>query len=509
MYRRFKFLLITISVLLGFFSCEDALELDPLNSATPDEFYSDPANFTTGLFGIYDALQSNGFYGGNIVLDGLSDNGVATDFLDDVLNFARGNQVNATGSFRDFYLAPYELIQRANLLLDNVDGISGLADDDRASIKAEARALRAMAYMRLVYLFGDVPLVINSLSREEALSVSRTSRDEVVTFVLDEFQESASSLGNTSNGGRLTRQAILALRARVMLYEARLGNQSWNDALTAINSSITEADAGSHRLIDTDDPSSDYQSLFLLANEGNNEYIFSVSVSPLDSDNRTDFQEFFSWRSGVLLMYVHQNLADAYDYADGSDYNPADDTFVGRDPRLSANIMHPGLSFGGLTYGVDEGFIAGNSGGTENGLFVYKFTSTDYSETLNIREMDVPVIRYADLLLMQAEALNETGGDPYPALNAVRDRAGLPALAGLSISDLRDEIIHERRVELAFEGLRWFDLVTLGIADEMINGIDETNIPRAFTPNRNELLPIPQAEIGLNPNLAPQNPGYN
>lgn len=507
MPKIFQYLSIATFFSLSLFACEDTLDLEPLNSATPEIFYSDPANFTTGLFGIYDALQDNGFYGGNVVLDGLSDNAVATDFLDDVLNFAQGNQVNATGSFRDFYLAPYELIQRSNLLLDNIDVVTGLASDERALIKAEARALRAMAYMRLVYLFGDVPLITTSLTREEALSISRNDRNEVISFVLQEFQEASSDLGNTSNGGRLTRQAVLALRARVMLYEARLNNQTWGDALTAINLSIMEADEGGHQLIDNDDPSTDYLSLFLLENEENNEYIFSVAVSPLDSDSRSDFEEFFSWQAGALLMYVHQNLADAYDYADGSAYNPSDTTFLGRDPRLSVNIMHPGQSFAGETYGVDDSFIKFNGGGTETGLYIYKFSSTDHVETLNERELNMPVIRYAELLLMQAEALTETDGNPYPPLNAVRDRAGLPELSGLSQEELRNEIIQERRVELAFEGLRWFDLMTLGIAEEVINGIEETNIIRAFTTGRSELLPIPQTEIGLNPNLA-QNPGY-
>lgn len=127
----------------------------------------------------------------------------------------------------------------------------------------------------------------------------------------------------------------------------------------------------------------------------------------------------------------------------------------------------------------------------------------------NLIQFSPSVLRYAELLLMQAEALNETGGDAYPPLNQVRDRAGLPALSGLSQQALREAIILERRLEFAGEGLRWFDLVTLGIAEDVINTIQEerNDINRGFTVGRNELLPFPQTELDLNPKLT-QNPGY-
>lgn len=496
-------------ILVAYVSC-DNLELDPLNSVGSDVFYTSPENLNAGLYGIYDALQLEGMYGEQVLLDGLSDNCiVAPNFAPDVFNFAAGNQVEVAASFIDNYQDAYVLIQRANLLLDNADGVDGIPSSDLELIKAEARGLRALAYMKLVYLFGDVPFITTSISRDEALQMSRTSRDTVIEFVLDEFVAVAAILGTTSSDGRLTRQAILGLHAKVMLYEARIGNKTWADALTAINDAIAVADSGGHDLFDTDTPTNDYKSLFTEANEGNSEFIFSVKFNSIDLSN--SYLERYSWQAGVLVMYVHQNFADAYDYADGSDYNPTDDTYVGRDPRLSVNIMHEGLTFAGLTYdGTDGGgFVGGNSPGTATNLFLYKFVSTDFSATFNEGTLDVPVLRYADLVLMQAEALNETNGDGHPALNLVRDRAGLPGLAGLSQNDLRDEIIHERRVELAFEGQRWFDLVTLGLADNIINAIveEDATVERGFTANRNELLPIPQTEIEANPNLT-QNPGY-
>ena len=499
----------TLLILVFNISCE-SLDLEPQNSTTPETFYTNANNLEAGLYGIYDALQRRGICG-IPEFEGMSDNCIPEQvFLPDVQAYAAGEKIVATTTVVRMYQDNYVLIQRANLLLDNIDGIPGIADADREEIRAEARALRALSYMRLGYLFGGVPILETFKDRSEILEVSRTDRNIIITYVLDELKEAATVLSNSPvTDGRLTKQAALGFRAKVMLYEARMGNKSWSDALTAINLAVTEAHNGGHSLFDSDNPATDYQSLFMESNEGNNEFIFSVRNN--STDPAFSYLEDYSWSAGHQYLYIHQNLADAYGYADGSDYDPSDDTYIGRDPRLSANIMHEGLSFRGLTYdGTDTGgFVGGNSLGTATNLFFFKFITTDYTSDFNEGELDIPFLRYADLLLMQAEALNETGGDAYPPLNRVRDRAGLPGLSGLSQSELRDKIILERRLELALEGQRWFDLITLGIAEDAINSIVEerSDITRAFTPGRSELFPIPQTEIGLNPNLS-QNPGY-
>ncbi|WP_299324162.1 RagB/SusD family nutrient uptake outer membrane protein [uncultured Maribacter sp.] len=502
---------IILMLIISTASCEDDIDLSPINSVDADSFYTTAQNLNAGLFGIYDGLQLNGMFGDQVLLDGLSDNCIVDDvFRPDVGTFAAGNQVEVAGSFIDFYQDPYVVIQRANLLLDNADGIDGITTNDLALVKAEARSLRALAYMKLVYLFGDVPLITTSISREESLEISRTDRDTIVTFILEEFADASSILGSSSSDGRLTSQAVLGFHSKVMLYEARLGNKTWAEALTAINNAVTAADAGGHLLVDTDNPDIDYKSLFTESGEANSEFIFSVKFNSIDLSD--SFQERYSWDAGVLVMYAHQNFVDAFNYADGTEYDPADNTFVGRDPRLSVNVMHEGLTFNGLTYnGTDEGgFVGSNSPGSATNLFMYKFVTTDFTASFNLGTLDMPVLRYADLLLMQAEALNETGANGLTALNLVRDRAGLPSLVGLTQDGIRDEIVHERRVELAFEGQRWFDLVTLGLANDAINAIVEEAefVDRGFTANRNELLPLPQIEIEANPNLT-QNQGYN
>ncbi len=509
---KFKFSVIIVLILL-LSSCDDVLNLEPVNSITSEEFYTNASNLRAGLYGVYSAIQHGGIVNYSN-LDALSDNMISEiSFAPNLRAFAAGEVFTATQgrAVEEIYEDNYILIQRANLLLDNLDGIPAITEVERESIRTEVRALRAYSYMNLTYYFGGVPLVTTFIEREASLSVKRASRNEVIQFVLDEFEVAANVLDiEPFAAGRFTSQAALALRARVMLYEARLGNQSWSDALTSINAAISEADKAGNALIDTDNPAIDYQSLFTGSNENNEEYIFSIKSDPIDNAG-VNFRDDVSWQAGTLDLYVHQNLADAYPYADGSTYNPSDDTYIGRDPRLSVNIMHAGITFGGETYdGTDTtGFVGSNAQNTATNLFQYKFVTIDFIGTMNFGELDLPVIRYAELLLMQSEALNETGGNPYPSINAVRDRAGLPALSGLSQQELRDAITLERRLEFAFEGLRWLDLITLGIAESTINNIVEerSDIVRAFTAGRNELLPIPQAELDLNSSLT-QNPGY-
>lgn len=509
-HNKLMLLMLFISI-----SCNDKLELTPENSIPSDAFYSNADNLRAGLFGIYDALQERGVVTLPI-LEGMSDNVItSTVFAPDIAAYAAGQSFVAgdNRSVEYMYGSNYRLIQRANLLLDNIDGVPAITNDERELIRAETKTLRSYAYMNLTYLFGDVPLITSFSEINEILNVSRNPKSGVITFILKELEEAANELSTSpAVDGRLTKQAALGLRARVMIYEARLGNVTWAQALSAVNSAITAANDGGNGLINTGNPSADYQSIFTESNEGNEEFIFSVKNDAIDlgSDNMMDR---YSWQAGLLLSYIHQNLADAYPYADGTAYEPIDNTFVGRDPRLSANIMHEGLTFRGVTYdGTDAGgFVSANSVGTATNLFNYKFITTDYSSTWNEGSLDIPILRYADLLLMQAEALNETGGDAYPPLNAVRNRSGLPSLSGFTQSDLRDAIILERRLELALEGLRWFDLITLGIAEQTINNIQEerADIIRDFVVGRNELLPIPQSELDLNPNLAPQNQGYS
>ncbi len=509
---KLKYITLTFLFMLFFVACDESfLDKQPIDSVTPEEFYSDGDNLSVGLVGVYDGLQTSQVFGNLPILDGISDNVMLVSESPEIVSFSTGSiNSNVTGEIASYYLNNYQVIQRANLLLDNIGSEGTITEEERNVIEAEARGLRAMAYFRLVYLFGDLPLVTTTLSREESLSLFRTSKEDIITFILEELTIASSNLSSEPyNGeiGRLTSQALIALKARIMLYEARFGNVTWEEALEIILQAKTQADSSGANLVNIGGSGlENYEAVFSIDNEQNEEILFAVGF---DSSTLSEGQSTFAAYSigdlgGRQRMIIHSNFINDFYTIDGlpitdltSIYNE-NDPYQNRDPRLQANLYVSGLEYqylGDIYYG-DATYR--------------KFGPSDLvTETA---DYDMPVLRYAELLLMVAEAENEVNGGPntvaYEAINAIRQRVNMPDVTeNLTIDEFRDVVIHERRIELAFEGHRWFDLITLGLADEKINSIEDGS--RAFVVGTQELFPIPQSEIDLNANLLPNNPGYN
>ncbi|MEM6813804.1 MAG: RagB/SusD family nutrient uptake outer membrane protein [Bacteroidota bacterium] len=514
--KMFKNLLLALVLL----SCSDSLELLPEDTLTPEVFYSNPSNLPAGLVGIYDAAQ--GIFNNMPLLEGITDNGICYNFSQDYQGFGQGTltPVSVTFIIIREYQGTFTLIHRANLLLANIDVPVGITDEERETIRYEARALRAIAYMRLVYLFGDVPFYTTPLTREEILNISRTDRNEVLEFVIDELTEATEMLEPApfnGNAGRLTSIATSAFLARIYLYEARLGNIGWQQARSVITDALLLAEANGIDLFlsgDGLDGQANYQELFYENNEDNSEIIWAVKYDVNDAS--TSKAGNFLPVAGTLDMTILQELVDSYYTVDGlpitssnSIFNP-NSPYENRDPRLQATVIVPGAEY-------SDGFNIVSL--TENAnpvsrtpFYLRKFTTLNGEIELDEGRLDAIIIRHSDLLLMLAESENEVNGPTGIAQNAfnrVRDRVLMPRVStNISQDDFRSEIIHERRVELAFEESRWFDLVTLGIAEERIDGIGNDEVlMRDFVPNKQELFPIPQTEIDLNQNLQ-QNPGY-
>lgn len=503
-------------------SCdEDFLDKTPQDSLSPEVFYSDATSLETGLNGVYNALTDNSVFGGSLIeLDGITDNGLAinSNEVTDFINFGLGNiNANVQGKIAKIYQTTYQVIQRANLLLANINVPGAIPPALRTTIEYEARGLRAIAYMRLAYLYGSVPLVTKPIERSDAIALSSAPNSEIINFVLQELNEVGVNLGvkpYNNQAGRLTKIAALAFRAKVLLFEARKGNKSWNDALTALQEVTVLAEANGVKLFvegDGSDGQLTFEKLFHLSAENNAEILFAVKGN--QTDPLKSVFTYYTPAGSILEFCVHTNLVEDFYTTDGlpitdpaSIYN-SDTPFENRDPRLKASIVVVGSPYSnGIEVLEFPGRVVNARLLTD--YSVRKTGSLDGTEP-NRGELDVIVLRYADVLLMLAEAENEVNGPSaaaYEAINRVRDRVNMPDVTpNLTKEQFRDEVIHERRVELAFEGHRWYDLITLGIADKMINGINEFN--RAFVPNKQELLPIPQSEIDLNPKLQ-QNPGY-
>jgi len=514
---------ISTIVFLAFFisSCnKDFLEKTPQDALSPEVFYTDAVNLETGLAGIYDALQDRAFFGSLPELDGITDNGIpgGTAELADFINFGKGIvTASSQPKIPEIYQSAYQVIQRANLLIANVNNPGSITPAIRTTVEYEARGLRALAYMRLGYLFGNVPLVTVPLNRTDAVSLTTDSNADMIDFVLKELAEVAAKLTvkpYNNQVGRFTKIAALAFSAKVLVFEARKGKKPWSEALTALKEVTTLADANGVKLFTTGDGTNgqvNFETLFSLKGENNTEILFAVKSN--QADPLKSLYNFYSPAGGNLEISVHTNLVNDFYTNDGlSITNPASiytaaTPYANRDPRLQASIMVSGTTYSnGLQQVVFNGRIA--NARLQTNFAVRKGVTLD-GLTPNRGELDAIVLRYADLLLLLAEAENEVNGptiSAYNAINKVRARVKMPNVpANLAKEAFRAEVLHERRVELAFEGHRWYDLVTSGIADKAINGIKE--LDRAFVPNKQELFPIPQSELDLNPKLQ-QNPGY-
>lgn len=426
----------------------------------------------------------------------------------------------------------FTTIQRCNWFLENIDKVS-MDDSLRKQMKGEARFLRAYRYFIAQQLYGDFPLVTETLTPEQANLTTRDDKQVIVDFVINELNEIAQDLPlrYPQENGRITRGAALGLKSRIELYQ--------KDYESCIKSSQAIISSGVYDLFP------DYAGVFRIQNEHNEEVILNVEYleNEFPFDGIKEFPSTF-YGGGVASTSPTQSLVDAYEMDNGktiddptSGYDP-DQPYKNRDPRLAYSIVTPGSLYNGYRYGsIDEtspDYYAGNNN-SKTGYLVRKFVPdiSDFPDYYNTG-LNMIVMRYAEILLNFAEAKIELGqldNSMYAAINEVRERAGMPAVDESiynNQSSLQELVRRERRVELAMEGLRWFDIQRWRIGDEVMNGtvygarlgtVDpntgEISLgterivveERAFDPDKNYLWPVPQNVIDVNPNIS-QNPGY-
>lgn len=471
---------------------EDFIDLSPVSNQNVESFFTNQDDLDNALTGAYASLQLDGLYGNSMPILGelRSDNAEMGSTAGSRSSYYALSQFNTQATFSlydDTWDDHYVGISRVNLILSRIDDIDDLEDSYRERVTGECRFLRALFYFNLVRVFGDVPLVIKELTTiEEAYSYGRTSTDEVYAQIIEDFAYAQDVLPTTVDSdevGRATSGAAAALLGKV--YLTTQDYQSARDQLKEV------IESGSYSLL------SDYADLWDVSNENHLESIFDVqweasSTYSTGSEYSEHFFPYgfsgfsFSTTSGGFNVPT-EDLVAAYEDGD-----------LRKDISLQESWMN----------GDDE--ITGLEG-----RYCTKYA--DYPETSSTGANDNwPVIRYADVLLMYAEALNEigyqAGGEAFTYLNAVRNRAGLEdktaanSDASLSVdsqADFRLAVEQERRVELAIEGHRWFDLVRTDRAIEVMSeqvsgGISDYQL----------LYPIPQTQIDVNPDKITQNPGY-
>lgn len=448
----------------------------------------------------------------------------------------------------------YRGIREANLVLQNIH-LTPVTDERRAQLIAEIKFIRAFRYFDLLKGFGGVTIIgdeVTGLTDDFSELYNRKSIQETVDYIVSELDAVIGVLPGDGGGdwqrGRATTPAAMALKSRVLLYAASpLYNDGASDAAKwqeAADAAKDVMDLGKFELATTlsDDPAENYRLLFV--STPTSEDIFYreyTNTSPSMAMERMNAPNGYGGWGGNCPM---QNLVDDYEMENGlpitdaasgyDDQNP----YVDRDPRFYATILFNGASYRGRQV---ETFLPGGKDSPDGnepwntsptGYYLRKFLKESISldDWNNMGTATWRYFRYAEILLNYAEAQNEAAGPDqsvHDAVNAIRTRAGMPALpAGLSQDEMRERIRNERRIELAYEEHRYFDVRRWMIAEEVENEpaqgiyiqkagdgtltytIKEALTGKNFQP-QHYWYPIPMEEINASNGVIDQNPFYN
>ena len=397
-------------------------------------------------------------------------------------NFDNFTASSTEGQTADFWSGQYQEINLCNQVLDNIPAID-MDGALKARYLAEAKFVRAYSYFRLVRTFGDVPLRLHLPASAADYNLPRTAKDQVWAAIEQDLVDAAGALPTTygvADIGRATKGAALALHAKVAMYQ-----KNWAEVLSLTNQVMGMG----YSLFP------DYEQLFRIPNENNSESIFEIQAKYVPNDCDASNSQYSQ------VQGVRGSTGGGWGFnvptADlAASYEP-------NDPRRDATIIFRGET-------TPEGDAIPPTG--DNPMYNQKsyvpfglYVACNEGSEQNIR-----VIRYADVLLMNAEANNELGNNvpALTSLNAVRTRARganpltvLPPVTTTDQAQLRDAIWRERRSELAMEFDRFFDVIRQGRGATVFG-------PKGFVAGKNELMPIPQNEIDISAGTLTQNPGY-
>jgi len=487
-----------LGLLIFCVSCSDFLNKNPLDQITSQTFWQSEAEAAMGLAGVYSRLLVSTFNHNDGRFDTMGGE-CCMNQSQACIAIAQGNIEATSGDIvTNTYNQCFSGIGACNFFLDNIEK-APLPAATLNRYKAEVQFLRALFYSVLVDHYGGVPLYSTSVTIDEA-KVRQSPKSEVLNQIYADLDFAIANLPNTAySDGHAVRGSAQALKARVLLY-----NSEWQSAADMANQVIQ---SGVFSLTDN------FRTLFLASGQNNNpEIIFSTRYRSPDITMDLDVR--WSWHG---IINPRQELVDAYECTDGLSitqsplYDP-DSWLTNRDPRLALTIKRFGET---AVNSAGQTVVFSYNGPSITGFNPVKYCNwdvlpIDYS---TLSEQDWILIRYADVLLMYAEARNEASGPDasvYDAINQIRTRAGMPALPeGLSKDQMRERIRNERRVELALEGLRWSDILRWKTAETYIPTLidGEGGAQRRFDPAKHYLLPFPQSEIDVNDQLQ-QNPGY-
>ncbi len=494
--------LLLATVLATVVSCSKSfVEIDPKGQFLSQNYYADESQAYAALVGVYDAMRKNsgGFENMLALMNSGSDDhyaggGGATDGMQ--LQAFSNYTMTADLMAESYWDDPYQGIFKANVLLSKIPNIQ-MPEASKTRFAAEAKTLRALYYFNLVRLFKNIPLILEPLTATTMYDVTQAKPEAVYAQIEKDLTDAIPGLPITltsSELGRMTKGGAKALLGKVYLYENK--NQLAAAQLAEVNGTPGGTSTFGYKLLPN------FSSLWVVANKFNSESIIEETHSAKSN------ADWGFWGSGadegnsynVMIgprSYSRPSGSTAPDLPSGWSFNVFTQNFydaIKNDPRFGSTVF----DLKALKAANEADYIEGYM---NTGYFINKFlprtsdvTTGGGAKELNYRQ-NTYVIRLADTYLMEAEALGATGARAQALLDAVRARVGLP-----SVPVNLNAIKLERRLELAAEGHRWFDLVRWGDAETKLAS-------RGFVKGKSEIFPIPSRE--LRGTKLVQNPGYN
>ncbi|MGN0003146.1 MAG: RagB/SusD family nutrient uptake outer membrane protein [Sphingobacterium composti] len=583
-----KHIILSLALLTGmnFMSCE--IDKEPLNGPTVGAFPVNAEEAEFGLLGAYKALtlldaSSTPFAH---VIDNVTDVGYARPGNNYTPAITSSYTTDNAFAIKP-WAAHYKTIGRVHTVLDNLEALKDNTPTEKyKQLDAELRFVRAYAYSQLIELYGDVPLLTKTLELNEAETITKTPVAQIQQWIINELTEVANALPiaqSASGNVRAGRVAAYMLKARVALYakkydiaiEASSKAMQLAEgvyALTPFNTSLQYAGK--------DHTAGEPNVTNIFGHEGfksSKEWIWVFEYN-MNIDGNSHNQQYYAASrlgKGVAYWGPTQDFIDSFQASDGlpitqSPLYNEDKPFANRDPRLDMYCVRPGARFLGYQFEMNTSFKnVSNYWPVINGTAAtpINVANTDQSNaarsysgylwrkhcdiaditstSVNGRsDLNIGIFRYAELLLLYAEAkieANQIDATVAEAINKIRRRANMPEIASnLPQADMRKALRYERKIELASDGLRWYDIRRWGIAQDIMNGtlylnrdakgwkknaitsIDANYSPKynkteavkyfgtqntVYKLNKDEYWPIPSAEISVLPKVE-QNPGY-
>ena len=479
-----------------------------------------------------------------------------------------GNCTTETSQINSLWVTCFTGIGRVNYFLNNYDRAVNVPVEVRERYAAEAYFYRAYNYWVLTSYFGDVPYITDELNVESPdVYRGRDKRADVIANITRDLEEHYKALpeyvaAGSAEFGRISQCAALALLSRIYLF-----NEMYAECISAAERAMANP---YHELYSTGNPDKDYENMFnyigrASRNADNREtllafvYNYDLGESARTSHNLSRS----NWVPGDYARFVPTNsMIEAWLTEDGEIWDPAsaqtyEDVFKGRDPRMVQSVLAPGTPWeGGQSADLNSTddkiytypLLTNNkiAAMTYSGYYMRKYVEPSTVKYVSHDDNDIVMIRFAEVMLNYAEAKERSGiltqADLDRTINRIRDRVGMVHMKLDNLpegSDIKTEIQRERRVELFFEGHRYFDIIRWKqghlLGEDLIGvnrrWLDQSRLAvkldtdltwvtkngekyllietgRRFDPEKNYLLPIPFKQMQLNPNLAPQNPGW-